>query len=122
MEKFFLILLFTFNTTEECNLIQDQFNSQSNELIEKLQLLEDCAKPVSPFLDKVYSNIKYRANRLKVCVGLVKNGNNGFDCSRELRKMRRSRDEDECAGEFELVEKYFKEFETAIKEFQSCQR
>jgi hypothetical protein len=121
MEKFLLILFFTLNTTGNCNVTQEKFNSKSNELIEKLQFLEDCAKPVSPFLDKVYSNIKYRANRLKVCVGLVKTGNNGFDCSRELRKMRRSRNEDECAGEFELVEKYFKEFETAIKELQSCQ-
>jgi hypothetical protein len=120
MEKVLFILFFMFNTTEECNLIQDQFNNKSNELIKKLQTLEDCAKPVSPFLDKVYSNIKYRANRLKVCVGLVKNGNNGFDCSRELRKMRRSHKEDECAGEFELVEKYFKEFEKLIQKRKSC--
>lgn len=120
MGKVFLILLFAINTTEDCKSIPEKFNSKSNELIKKLQLLEDCAEPVSPFLDKVYSNIKYRANRLKVCVGLVKNGNNGFDCSRELRKMRRSRNENECGKEFEMVEKHFKEFDAAINKLNSC--
>jgi hypothetical protein len=120
MENYLLALFLTLSASDSCDVDNSKFNSKSNILIQKIQILEDCAEPVSPFLDKVYSNIKYRANRLKVCVGLVKDGNNGFDCTRELRKMRRSRNKDECPGEFDLVEKSFKEFEKLIQKRKSC--
>ncbi len=120
MESYLLALFLTLSVTDRCDVYKSKFNNESIILIQKIQKLEDCAEPVSPFLDKVYSNIKYRANRLKVCINLVKDGNNRFDCTRELRKMRRSRNENECPEEFELVEKSFKEFEKLIQKGESC--
>jgi hypothetical protein len=122
MESYLLTLFLTLSVIDSCDVDKNKFNSESINLIQKIQNLEDCAEPVSSFLDKVYSNMKYRANRLKVCIGLVTDGNNGFDCTREIRKMRRSRNKNECGREFEMVEKNFKEFESAIQDLQSCQR
>jgi hypothetical protein len=120
MENYLLALFLSLSVTDSCDVDKSKLNNETIILIQKIQKLEDCGEPVSPFLDKVYSNMKYRANRLKVCVGLVKDGNNGFDCSRELRKMRRSRIENECMGEFEMVEINFKEFEKKTQELKSC--
>ena len=80
LQIFILAKLLILSEVGNCKNIGEHFEINTKDLIIKLQNLENCAKPVPLFLDKVYSNLRYRANRLKICVGLVKGGNNGFNC------------------------------------------
>ena len=120
MFSYFFILIFSVHSLESCNKAKISLTDDANLLIKKIQKLEVCAKPVSPYLDKVYSNIKYRANRLKICINLVKKEDFGFDCSREFRKMKWSRKNNECLKEFKSVENFFKTFKTSIRFNQEC--
>jgi len=120
MEFHFIMLILSINTVENCKINWNEINNSSVALIEKIQKLENCAKPISPFLDKVYSNIKYRANRLKICVGLIRNGNYGFNCNREFRKMKWSHENEECANEFKSVENHFNEFNILFQDARTC--
>ena len=108
-----LLTIFIINKTDK-NEPSNYLQEKSTHLIYLIKLLEDCAKPVPPYLDKVYSNLKYRSNRLRECIRMVKNGNYGFDCNRELRKTHLSYNKvsynSECKTEMKDVLKAFNEF------------
>ena len=72
-----------------CDDIKIKFNNHADQLIQEIHDVELCARPAAEYRDKVFSNLKYRANRLKTCVQMVKQGKLGFDCSRELKKRLR---------------------------------
>ena len=95
------------------NPLNDRLHQLGNGLIARIQILENCANPVSPYLDKIYSNLKYRSNRLKKCIEMAKIGDLRFDCHREFRKTYRSH-EDQCKKEMESVKSVFKEFQKEI--------
>ena len=105
--------IFIIKSTDK-NKSSNNLQEKSTHLIHLIKLLEDCAKPASPYLNKVYSNLKYRSNRLRECIRMVKNGNYGFDCNRELRKTHLSYNNvsynSECKNEMRDVLKAFNDF------------
>ena len=125
--KFFsysiLTFIFTFDawaTKNDCEEIKIIFYSQADRLIQEIEEVELCAKPAEGFRDKVFSNLKYRANRLKTCVQMVKQGKLGFDCSREFRKTMKADGGESCTSEFGFMKKSFKNFETIFSNYRHC--
>ena len=60
-----------------CGDIKIKFNNHADQLIHEIDDIELCARPAAEYRDKVFSNLKYRANRLKTCVQMVKQGKLG---------------------------------------------
>ena len=110
----------SWTTKNDCEEIKIQFYGQADRLIQEIEAVEICARPAAGFRDKVFSNLKYRANRLKTCVQMVKKGNLGFDCSREFRKTMKADGGENCTKKFDLMKKSFKKFETLFSNYQSC--
>ena len=103
-----------------CEEFKIKFYNYSDQVIQKIEAVEICARPAAQFRDKVFSNLKYRANRLKTCVKMVKHGELGFDCSREFRKTVKADGGENCIKKFKVMEKSFKIFQALFHEYQSC--
>ena len=124
---FFSCMIFNFSfpfvgwaEKNNCEEIKIIFYNQANQLVQELEAVEACAHPAKGFRDKVFSNLKYRANRLKTCIEMVKQGNFGFDCSREFRKTMKADGGENCISEFERMKKSFKNFETLFSNYRYC--
>ena len=92
----------------------------TDQLIQEIHDVELCARPAAEYRDKVFSNLKYRANRLKTCVQMIKQGELGFDCSREFKKTVKANGGENCFKKLEVMKKSFKNFETLFSGYQSC--
>ena len=103
-----------------CDDKKNKFNNHADKLIEEIEEVEFCARPAPKFRDKVFSNLKYRSNRLKTCVQMVKQENLGFDCSREFRKTIKADGGENCATQFDVMKKSFKTFEILFSGYQDC--
>ena len=103
-----------------CDDIKIKFNNHADQLIQEIDDVELCARPAAEYRDKVFSNLKYRANRLKTCVQMVKQGELGFDCSREFKKTVKANGGENCFKKLEVMKKSFKNFETLFSGYQSC--
>ena len=103
-----------------CDDIKIKFNNHADQLIQKIDDVELCARPAAEYRDKVFSNLKYRANRLKTCVQMVKQGELGFDCSREFKKTVKANGGENCFKKLEIMKKNFKNFDTLFLGYQSC--
>jgi len=103
-----------------CGDIKIKFNDHTKQLIQEIDAVELCARPAAEYRDKVFSNLKYRANRLKTCVKMVKQGKLGFDCSREFKKTVKANGGENCFGKLKVMKKSFKNFETLFSDYQSC--
>ena len=96
------------------------FHNHADQLIQEIEEVEFCARPAPKFRDKVFSNLKYRSNRLKTCVQMVKQENLGFDCSREFRKTVKADGGENCVTKFNVMKNSFKTFETLFSGYQNC--
>ena len=103
-----------------CDEIKIKFNNHADQLIQEIDEVELCARPAAEYRDKVFSNLKYRANRLKTCVQMAKQGKSGFDCSREFKKTVKANGGENCFEKLEVMKKSFKNFETLFLGYQSC--
>ena len=103
-----------------CDDIKIKFNTHADHLIQKIDDVELCARPAAEYRDKVFSNLKYRANRLKTCVQMVKQGELGFDCSREFKKTVKANGGENCFKKLEVMKKSFKNFEILFSDYQIC--
>ena len=103
-----------------CGDIKIKFNNHADQLIHEIDDIELCARPAAEYRDKVFSNLKYRANRLKTCVQMVKQGKLGFDCSREFKKTVKANGGENCAKKLTIMKKSFKNFEALFSGYQSC--
>ena len=122
---FFLPIIFLFSSpawAEKiiCDEIKIKFNNHADQLIQEIDEVELCARPAAKYRDKVFSNLKYRANRLKTCVQMIKQGELGFDCSREFKKTVKANGGENCFEKLEVMKKYFKNFETLFLGYQGC--
>tara|TARA_Y100001960_G_scaffold11025_1_gene10484 strand:- start:261 stop:671 length:411 start_codon:yes stop_codon:yes gene_type:complete len=121
----FLIFLFLFYSSawgmkNSCEVKKFKFHSHADQLIQEIEKVELCARPAPKFRDKVFSNLKYRSNRLKTCVQMVKQENLGFDCSREFRKTVKADGGENCVTKFNVMKNSFKTFETLFSGYQNC--
>ena len=107
-------------TKINCKEFEIKYYGQADRLMQEIEVVELCARPAEGFRDKVFSNLKYRANRLNTCVQMVKQGKLGFDCSREFRKTMKADGGENCAKELERMRKSFKKFETLFSRFKPC--
>ena len=103
-----------------CDDIKIKFNNHADQLIQKIDDVELCARPAAEYRDKVFSNLKYRANRLKTCVQMLKQEELGFDCSREFKKTVKANGGENCFKKLEIMKKIFKNFESLFLGYQSC--
>ena len=103
-----------------CDVQKIKFNNYADQLIQEIEEVEFCARPAPKFRDKVFSNLKYRSNRLKTCVQMVKQENLGFDCSREFRKTIKADGGENCMTQFDVMKKSFKTFEILFSSYQDC--
>ena len=103
-----------------CEELKIKFHNHSAQVIQKIEAVEFCARPAAQFRGKVFSNLKYRANRLRTCVKMVKHGELGFDCSREFRKTVKADGGENCAEQLEVMGDSFKNFEALFQEYQTC--
>ena len=103
-----------------CGDIKIKFNNHADQLIHEIDDIELCARPAAEYRDKVFSNLKYRANRLKTCVQMVKQGKLGFDCSREFKKTVKANGGENCVKKLRIMKKSFKNFEALFSGYQSC--
>ena len=103
-----------------CDDIKIKFNNHADQLIQEIDDVELCARPAAEYRDKVFSNLKYRANRLKTCVQMIKQGEVGCDCSREFKKTVKANGGENCFKKLEVMKKSFKNFETLFSGYQSC--
>ena len=121
---FFPIILFfsspAWANKNICGDIKIKFNDHTDQLIQEIDDVELCARPAAKYRDKVFSNLKYRANRLKTCVQMAKQGKSGFDCSRELKKTVKANGGENCFEKLEVMKKSFKNFETLFSDYQRC--
>jgi len=105
---------------ENCEGLIVKYHKHTDQLIQEIESVEFCARPAASFRDKVFSNLKYRANRLKTCVQMVKQGELGFDCSREFKKTVKADGGEKCVNKFDVMKKSFKGFETLLQAYQTC--
>ena len=121
---FLIFLLFFYSSAWGMKNICDgkkiKFKSHADQLIQKIEEVEFCARPAPKFRDKVFSNLKYRSNRLKTCVQMVKQENLGFDCSREYRKTLKADGGENCVEQFNVMKNSFKTFEPLFSSYQNC--
>ena len=103
-----------------CSDIKIKFNNHADQLIHEIDDIELCARPAAEYRDKVFSNLKYRANRLKTCVQMVKQGKLGFNCSREFKKTVKANGGENCVKKLKIMKKSFKNFEALFSGYQSC--
>ena len=103
-----------------CNDKKKKFHHHADQLIKEIKEVELCARPAAKFRDKVFSNLKYRSNRLKTCVQMVKQENLGFNCSREFRKTIKADGGENCVKQFDIMKNSFKTFETLFPGYQNC--
>ena len=120
------LIVYSFNPVvvygqqKNCQKIKRYLLGKTHKLIERVEILESCALPAEGFRDKVFSNLKYRANRLKICIRMVQEQNMGFNCSREFKKTLKAQGGESCENEIKLVVKFFKPFESLYLEYLSC--
>ena len=105
-----------------CDVKKIKFHNHADQLIQEIEEVELCARPAAKYRDKVFSNLKYRSNRLKTCVQMVKQENLGFDCSREFRKTIKADGGENCVKQFDVMKNSFKAFETLFLGYQNCLR
>ena len=121
---FLIFLLFFYSSAwgmkNSCDGKKIKFHSYADQIIQEIAEVELCARPAPKFRDKVFSNLKYRANRLKTCVQMVKQENLGFDCSREFRKTVKADGGENCVTQFDVMKNSFKTFETLFSGYQNC--
>ena len=121
---FLIFLPFFYSSTwameSSCDVKKIKFQNYADQLIQEIEEVEFCARPAPKFRDKVFSNLKYRSNRLKTCVKMVKQNNLGFDCSREFRKTIKADGGENCVTQFNVMKNSFKTFETLFSGYQNC--
>ena len=121
---FLIFLLFFYSSAwgmkNSCDGKKIKFHSHADQLIQEIEEVEFCARPAPKFRDKVFSNLKYRSNRLKTCIQMVKQENLGFDCSREFRKTIKADGGENCVTQFDIMKNSFKTFETLFSGYQNC--
>ena len=103
-----------------CDNKKIKLHKKADQLIQRIEEVEFCARPAAKFRDKVFSNLKYRSNRLKTCVQMVKQENLGFDCSREFRKTMKADGGENCAKQIQVMENLFKKFEILLPGYEDC--
>jgi hypothetical protein len=103
-----------------CDGLINKYHNLTDQLIQEIETVEFCARPAASFRDKVFSNLKYRANRLKTCIQMVKQGELGFDCSREFKKTVKADGGENCINKFEVMKNSFMSFEALFHDYQTC--
>ena len=109
-----------FGSEDPCSNIKQSIHKINGQLFHLIDSVDNCSKPAESYRGKVFSNLKYRASRLKACIKMVQQGNFGFDCSRELKKTLRSQGGESCENELENMKKDFKQFLVLSLEYQTC--
>jgi len=120
---FLIIICFPYSSwamKSNCGHLKAKFNEHANKLIKKIERVEFCARPAENYRGKVFSNLKYRANRLKTCVKMVTQGKLGFNCSREFRKTLKADGGENCSKKFEVMKKSYQKYEVIFSSFQPC--
>ena len=94
---FLIFLLFFYSSAwgmkSSCDGKKIKFHSHADQLIQDIEKVEFCARPAPKFRDKVFSNLKYRANRLKTCVQMVNKKIWGSIAPENLEKLLRQMEE-----------------------------
>jgi hypothetical protein len=124
---FFLYIVLIFHPTvwaEEsgCSDIKREFYNHADQLTQEIEVVEHCARPAETYRDKVYSNLKYRTNRLKTCIQMVKQGDFNFDCSREFRKTIKANGGENCTHKIKVMKVSFVAFEALFSSYQRCSK
>ena len=109
-----------FEQEHQCSNIKHFLDQRANKLFKLIDSVENYSKPVVSYRNKVFSNLRYRIGRLKICIKMVKKGKFGFDCSREFRKTLRSQDVKKCRNELNNMKVVFKYFLVHSLEYKTC--
>ena len=109
-----------FGQEHQCSNIKHFLDQRASKLFKLIDSVENCSKPAESYRNKVFSNLRYRINRLKTCIKMVKKGKFGFDCSREFRKTLRSQDVEKCGNELEHIKVVFTYFLVHSLEYKTC--
>ena len=109
-----------FGQEHQCSNIKHFLDQNSSKLFNLIDSVENCSKPAESYRNKVFSNLRYRVNRLKTCIKMVKKGKFGFDCSRELRKTLRSQGDKNCVSQLNEIKIDFKYFLDLSLEYKTC--
>jgi len=114
MKRKYLILVFLsayFLTTSNiygdnnCSRLILESKKKSDQVLKKIELLRKCAKPA----------VKYR---LKACIQRKQEGSKGFECSDEL--IKKIKQKENCGMKFVKIEALFKQLKFLILEQESC--
>ena len=103
-------------------ILKEKLKKHANKLIQKIERVEFYARPAEDCRDKIFSNFKYRANRLKTCVKMVTQGKFWSDCSRGLRKTNKAYGGKNCVKEFEGVKKSYQKYKVVFFEFSTLSK
>ena len=106
--------------SSECQPGKESSKELGDRLIIVASTLKKCSRPNPLYLDKIYSNLHYRANRLIACGYLFRDGNTGFNCSREIKKILRSHVPGICDREIGSIKNILTTFEKSFSVLEKC--
>jgi hypothetical protein len=112
---------FAIEPQNSCEDIKQSLHKSATETLSLIDSIKKCSKPSESYRNKVFSNLRYRNDRLKICVIMVYEGKFGFDCSREFRKTLRANGGENCENELHKIKIIFNKFEEHSLRLKLCE-